>query len=300
MSIWGARPPGPQPSGRGAWGGGAVAASDTRPPGLAPTLGPTRMGSCGSGAGEQRTGGAGGGNVGWSGNGPRRIPISGGSSLVAHGGALRPPGYVGYRQPYAIKGLGAREIAQRKRPPQSFQAVRRLEPLIPEGREPLGNPDNPTTTRPLHLIVDAAQRWLGRNPSSMSVADWRPIEGQPRMLAQGVPGGVALPRITSLAGASAYLPMDRLARKRLTEFELSMRQAHFTTKRGTFITAGPSPGQYAQAPRINPTTPNKILGTGPQEWGRPTTLRGTKAEVYFAPRSTIDRMNALARIYGQR
>lgn len=225
-------------------------------------------------------------------SGPRRIPISGVSSLVSPGARLLKPGYTGTRPGFSIKGKGSRELpptslapAEGKTGPRADAAEgSRVNPLTMPGRAP-------STTQPLHAIrVDPGAEFVRKNPPSMSIAHSRPINGHVRMVAPGVAGGAPLPTSFAYTGVSDGMPFDRMSRERWRAFDLQVRHARVAAKRPVHLTAGPSPLQYAQAPRINPTTPSLVRGIGRQELGPPTRVYGTLDDAYRVPNPTRARL----------
>lgn len=222
--------------------------------------------------------------------GPRHIPVSSQSGMVVPSAPLYKPGYTGYKPQYDIKGIGSRFL-----PTIGFAAA--PDSTRAKGAEALGrridlsDPSAPHTTQPLHLASrDPAYHWVSRWPIRPGLGDARPVDGTPRRIGQ-VQGGAALPITWSTyGGAERAMPFDGLSRERWRAFDSLVRYARWQAKPVVRLTGGPTPTQFAQAPRINPTTPSKIRGIQIQELLRPTTLRGRMSEQDTAPRWQLERM----------
>jgi hypothetical protein len=240
-------------------------------------------GACGSN-------GAGNGSTSPTGNGgslrpsgPRRIPIGRGSVLTAPVSPAAIPGYQAFKQAPVI-GLGPRRYpAQVDKGRHSTASGHDAS----GDRSGLGDPITPRTTRPLHLIRHQAAVWEERNPQDVRIGDWTPLQstGEPRLIAKGVPGGMSLPyRPTYTRKDVKALVFDRLAVERMKVFKLADRYAHVAALRSVRLTRGASALAYAQAPRINPTTPSLVRGVI-REWLPPLQLRGERNEKQKAPRA---------------
>jgi len=234
-------------------------------------------------------------------SGVRKIPRGGISPLVSQGAPLLPPGFVGYRVPFELKGIGSRELAPIARTRDDPAPPRYMSAVGAEG--PLSRPEEPRTTQPLYLIrVSPGEKWRVQNPLRVVFGVWLPPQSEPGTIRYvgNVPGAITLPLRQAYTGMEKILPMDLNAKARMVEFNLAVRHTRLLQKRPVMMAAGPAPIEFAQAPRLKPGSPSGVIGVGVQQLMRPNRLRGRLAQEDMAPRPVIEWLARDAVSYGNR
>jgi hypothetical protein len=221
-----------------------------------------------------------------------RIPYGNrGSDLMTRSAPLTKPGYTGIKFPFTLKRPGSRVLATYN--PDTIQPGKQeIRPLVPANgvRTTLSYPGLlPSSTQPdRDRTLDRGAYFYQRFPMRPGVGDALPVQGHPRYVAPGFVGGINYGMRFAYTGVD--LPMDLVAKQRRKLFELEVRKARLAVKPAVRLKPGLSGREAATAYRGKPGTPSGVVGAGPVQWGRPTTIRGTMNLAYYAPPDVLAQM----------